>query len=544
MSLRNNLSMQARHFITNSQLLFLLLILSLNALFTANAAEQTLNPDTFHTKLSAYQSLVEETLVWRTKAVAFIEELKSESLYNSEQLIIIHNKGTNNYKRLREQLLAFAKEYEWITDRDTGVRLTENKSRIIEQDPWRKPFDSSRKIAEVNPTETIGQLHIKGAKLSLASALLLYDNYFVAIEQYQQVDKLRHIINADNAKTTHYLDKVNTSFTEVEHYERTAKAVRLINQELKWERKNPESQLAQDQDNLYLNQLIQGSYSYKKINDISVFDVHKSRIQIFAKRIHDTIRGIAKTTTNEISKIFGNGVGIIATRQGKLFSLPKEERQAIADNLKPLDILLEKTPFRLTDKFIPGHWGHVALWVGTKQELQNLGVWQELPRLYQHAVATYGYRGPDFQQAINSGHNIIEALRPGVKINNLAHFLNIDDLAVLRYGNLSPAQQKSYLIRAIQQIGKDYDFNFDVETDRTIVCSELAYVVYNDPTLDWPTDKALGRYTISPDHIANKAKPGKPFYPVLLYHDGQEIKNNLEQNFVHLLEQNYQRISY
>ena len=28
------------------------------------------------------------------------------------------------------------------------------------------------------------------------------------------------------------------------------------------------------------------------------------------------------------------------------------------------DILLEKTPFRLTDKLIPGYWGHAAVWIG------------------------------------------------------------------------------------------------------------------------------------------------------------------------------------
>ena len=28
------------------------------------------------------------------------------------------------------------------------------------------------------------------------------------------------------------------------------------------------------------------------------------------------------------------------------------------------DILLEKTPFRLTDKMIPRYWGHATIWTG------------------------------------------------------------------------------------------------------------------------------------------------------------------------------------
>ena len=72
-------------------------------------------------------------------------------------------------------------------------------------------------------------------------------------------------------------------------------------------------------------------------------------------------------------------------------------------------------------------------------------------------------------------------------------------------------------------------FNFDVESDRTIVCSELAYVVYGDPRWGWPTDTVLSRATISPDHVAEKAHSVRgrsggeaSFEAVLLYHDGHE----------------------
>ena len=192
--------------------------------------------------------------------------------------------------------------------------------------------------------------------------------------------------------------------------------------------------------------------------------------------------------------------------------LPLSEKTQMASEMKPLDILLEKTPFRLTDQFIPGFYGHVALWVGTEEELKEAGVWDH-PVVKPH------------QKAIREGHHIIEALRPGVQINTLDHFLNIDDMLVLRDESLSEAQRKEFLIRAFQQIGKDYDFNFDVETDKEIVCSEIVYVVFHN--IDWPTEKALGRHTISPDHVAAKVFDGGQLKPIMIYSEGKRVEGDL-----------------
>ena len=107
---------------------------------------------------------------------------------------------------------------------------------------------------------------------------------------------------------------------------------------------------------------------------------------------------------------------------------------------------------------------------------------------------------------------------------------------------MSDEQKRRYLIKAFKQIGKSYDFNFNVETDKKIVCSELAYVVYGD--MEWPTERQLGRYTISPDHVAIKAKDGGEFYPFMVFHKGREIKTNIQQNFDHLINGKYKSIKF
>lgn len=104
-------------------------------------------------------------------------------------------------------------------------------------------------------------------------------------------------------------------------------------------------------------------------------------------------------------------------------------------------------------------------------------------------------------------------------------FLNADDLAVLREPNMSIEQRREVVLHAFAQIGKKYDFNFDVETSNKIVCSELVYISY--PHIDWPTGKVLGRYTISPDHIAAKTK-SKDLKLIVLYHEGKKVDNTDE----------------
>ena len=126
-----------------------------------------------------------------------------------------------------------------------------------------------------------------------------------------------------------------------------------------------------------------------------------------------------------------------------------------------------------------------------------------------------------------------------MEINSLPHFLNIDDLVVIRAnsckGDISDlkscltldAKQK-YLIEAFKQIGKNFDFSFDINTDDEIVCSEIAYRVFMD--IDFNTSKILGKFSISPDQIAQMATQEKDlFRPILLYFKGKKVSGNTEE---------------
>ena len=211
-------------------------------------------------------------------------------------------------------------------------------------------------------------------------------------------------------------------------------------------------------------------------------------IKFEKKSFLDTVIRSGERVVNFISGVFGNSAGAIRWRKGHLDN-NEEIRKDLISRLKPLDIILERTPFALTDLFIPGNFGHAAIWLGTKSELIELGIWE-------HPIIQ------PFQKDIESGMNIIEAIRPGTGLTSMKRFLAIDEIAFMRQENVWEDKEEALQIyrRAFEQLGKDYDFNFDVTTTSKIVCSELIYHAFGK--VNWPIEYILGRPTISPDNLA------------------------------------------
>lgn len=214
-----------------------------------------------------------------------------------------------------------------------------------------------------------------------------------------------------------------------------------------------------------------------------------------------------------LSGVFGNAVGSIKWRKGYLSS-DNEAFLILKNKIRPLDILLEKSPFALTDKFIPGHYGHAALYLGTQKELEALGVWDH-PKIIPH------------HDQIRNGKTIIEAVRSGVRLTSLEEFMNIDEVTLMRKkdGLLSSDEVVERFTRGIDQFGKKYDFNFDISTLDKIICSDLIYIVFGN--VKWPTHYRVGRATLTPDDLAE-----------ILFYKGTrfEMVQNISSNKRHDLE--------
>ncbi|MBK9990848.1 MAG: hypothetical protein IPP19_08985 [Verrucomicrobia bacterium] len=435
------------------------------------------------------RSLVERSLAWRVRARTFLAQAEPRLRGG-----VLSSGDLNTLYRGGEDYVFLSRRWQALID------LQGNEA-------WRR----------MGPKLAVDPLARTQTKLVLAAALMQFDDYALGVDPYFKERKLRKLLKSDHAEVVGELDGAVRQFINPLRRQRLARAVM-------WYRAEGSRATECSEDEQFLDEVITQSSGYQ----FFARQLTERLINEWLTGGHagitfltDTLSQFTVTVMNTTSQVVGNTMGLIQTRSGYLRELPSEYRGELRSRLKPLDVLLEKTPFRLTDKSIPGHYGHVAVWVGTEEELKALGIWDEpVVRLYH--------------DRIRAGAAIIEALRPGVEINTLEQFLNIDDLLVIRRRALTPADIRAGLLRAFAQIGKAYDFNFDVESDRRIVCSELAFVVF--PDVGWATSSVLGRQSISPDQVAVQAQPGGPFAPEVIFHDGVEIKQNLPDTLDCLLK--------
>jgi hypothetical protein len=206
----------------------------------------------------------------------------------------------------------------------------------------------------------------------------------------------------------------------------------------------------------------------------------------------DKLHNTGRTVTQFLSGLIGNFIGLFKFRKGYLFKNDSIYNELFV-RLKPLDIIAEKTRFLLTDKLIIGHFGHVAIYLGTKKQLENNHLWN-------HPVIV------PFQKQIQDGFCIIETNRRGTHLKKLKQFLNVDEIAILRITNFNQLPIKfklSFLNNSLGQLGKKYDFNFDTETNDKLICSELLYNAFG--AIHWPYMYSYNRFIVTPDNLVSLA---------------------------------------
>lgn len=375
-------------------------------------------------------------------------------------------------------------------------------------------------LISLRKNDKMSEKFIEDVTISAAAKLVMYDSFFRLSIPMAKAKKMRAILARDMGSEGSLfletflvaLDPKNWKKTEIDlSFLKQAEAYRL-------------------KTDSFFDQYIEKSFTATRIFEKDQVFKFRSILLLGAIVTHAELRDALEKIMGKLSEVFGNAVGQIQTREGKLKKLTEDKKimAAMKKKLKPLDILFEKTPFRLTDQFIPGFYGHVAIWLGTPQELSEMTIeWngQEIPLLNHPKVLP-------FLERMSQGKLVIEALRrPGVTMNTLEHFLDIDDLVVVQPNNIiNPAE---HILKALDLVGRPYDFNFDVETESSIVCSELVYQVFDQ--FEWPTTREMGRHTISPDHVAWKAVDSC-FNPVMMFHDGKEVVKNLSGELRQLLQ--------
>lgn len=431
-----------------------------------------------------FRTLAERALTLRAETikvgVGIKKKMDKGKPLTGDDMALI-NTGINEHLSLRNELLAVAEAHEcWLDG---------SEKELIKQG--------------ITP-----ESRLTGVMLSLSSAMLLYDNYLLAVSLFEGDSKLRRILNESDpgyAVTSAALAKVTLNYNSISNRARARKAIKFF------ERESARFKLTLERnpDIGYLNLLIAQSPSNSMVKNWSPFYVIGRKLGFLSGVTTDTLTGMEREGVSLFSMVFGNAVGLVETRKGKLYK-KTDVLADVSSSLRAGDILLEKTPFRLTDKLIPGYWGHAAVWIGSETELKELGIWEN-PLVIQ------------YHDEIREGRLVVEALRSGVEMNSLEHFLNIDSIGVLRKPDLSREARANTVIQALRQVGKPYDFNFDVESKGRVYCSKLVYLSYSG--IDWPTRRSLGRTTFTPDDVAVRAVMDGPLQLVTFYHDGNRVSD-------------------
>lgn len=414
--------------------------------------------------LLSYSRLLETFNQFKVYDIEFVggllNKVKNQGTLSGSELFVLRKTITTYYK-INKKILDFAKVYDF-----GGFKMS-------------KTFASEERNIPLIKAHLVwlsGHLLVLDHLEAMHTLLNKNDGKFRRIVKNALRDKSDD--NQNETKTLNDLIKMSEYTVEMGESLKFAQQINLV-RAVQLDLKNI---LSEETSTIAL---VNAIVSNKTAEDIAQ---GKTKFQISNYNLLDSILSAVDNVTGLLSRIFGNIAGSIHWRKGYLYQ-NKTALEIARGNLMPMDILLEKSPFVLTDKFIPGHYGHVAVYLGTKEQLLAIDMWNH----------------PDiipYQEAIEKGNVILEAVRSGVRLNSLDEFMNIDELTIMRKedGLKNPDLLIEEVTRGMDQIGKAYDFNFDIATLDKIVCSELIYITFGN--VQWPTHYRMGRATITPDDVA------------------------------------------
>ncbi len=177
--------------------------------------------------------------------------------------------------------------------------------------------------------------------------------------------------------------------------------------------------------------------------------------------------------------------------------------QELRTLLQPGDVLITRKEFAVTNYFLPGYWPHAAMFLGTSEQLQQLGLanveqvrtrWEKL----LHCDADDSLR-------------VLEAMKDGVHVRSIKSPFGVDALAVLR-PRLAPDEISKAIARGFSHEGKSYDFDFDFNRSDRLVCTEVIYRSYEQVGgIEFQLTKRAGRWTLAAEDLIRMALDRRHF---------------------------------
>lgn len=157
-------------------------------------------------------------------------------------------------------------------------------------------------------------------------------------------------------------------------------------------------------------------------------------------------------------KVSGSAIAELRQPGVKAAGIAKRINHALSESIlkkaKSGDVFVTRHDDAMSNLFLPGYWPHAALYLGSFEDLQNLGIDAGIP---------------------NDGAKwFLEAKKDGVRFRKSEETLHVDACVLLR-SPLAAGDLKAALSRAIRHEGKPYDFLFDFRTQEVLACTEVIY---------------------------------------------------------------------
>lgn len=238
----------------------------------------------------------------------------------------------------------------------------------------------------------------------------------------------------------------------------------------------------------WLDERIGRSLQYIQANPISRSKEWLSRLK---RRVTKDVKTPVYAAQSMLSEWIGD---LRIVRDAPLITVD-QVRKDIVPRLKPGDIFLERRNWFLSNAFLPGFWPHSALYIGTPEDLKELGI-ADHPEVKR--------RWAEYTRLAHDGgvHTILESVSEGVIFNTAEESMHADHVAILR-PRLTREQIGQAIVRAFSHHGKPYDFEFDFFTSDKLVCTELLYRAY-EGMLHFELVRIMGRDTLPALEIGRK----------------------------------------
>ena len=233
----------------------------------------------------------------------------------------------------------------------------------------------------------------------------------------------------------------------------------------------------------------------------------------------------------------------------------------LRSRLEPGDVMLEQREWYISNVGLPGFWSHAALYIGTAEERR---AYFNNPEVHRWVIEQ-GEPSGEFEALLRrdsaaiyaislkpqeSAHlpRVLEAISEGVSFTTIEHSAAADAIAVLR-PRIVRTEKAQALRRAFRYSGRPYDFNFDFQTDSSLVCTELIYKAYEPATnfhgVRFNLEEIVGRTAIPANSIAHQfdtefGTPAQQF-DMVAFLDGQEWHGIAVEESVNTFRRSWQR---